>query len=67
MTKTITISDDAYEVLSRNKNEGESFSDVILRLARKRTIKELAGVWGDWDYDDMKETFEEIEKGVKHA
>lgn len=67
MTKTITISDDAYEVLSRNKNEGESFSDVILRLASKRTIKELAGVWSDWDYDDMKETFEEIEKGIKHA
>lgn len=67
MTKTITISDDAYEILSKNKNEGESFSDVILRLARKRTIKELAGVWSDWDYGDMKKTFEEIEKGVKHA
>lgn len=67
MTKTITISDDAYDVLSKAKNNGESFSDVILRLAKKRTIKELAGVWSDWEYDDMKRTFEEIEKGVKHA
>jgi len=67
MTKTITISDDAYEVLSKAKNEGESFSDVILKLAKKRSIKELAGVWRDWNYNDMKKTFEEIEKGVPHA
>jgi predicted CopG family antitoxin len=67
MTKTITISDSAYEVLSKAKNKGESFSDVILKLAKKRSIKELAGVWKDWSYDDMKKTFEEIEEGILHA
>lgn len=31
-TKTISIKDEAYERLAARKGEGESFSDVILRL-----------------------------------
>lgn len=31
-TKTISIRDEAYERLAARKGEGESFSDVILRL-----------------------------------
>lgn len=34
--KTITISDEAYEALSRLKRDKESFTDVILRLAKSR-------------------------------
>ncbi|MCS7138662.1 MAG: antitoxin VapB family protein [Crenarchaeota archaeon] len=34
--KTITISDEAYEALSRLKRDKESFTDVILRLTRNR-------------------------------
>ncbi len=34
MTKTISLSDEAYEVLRRHKIGTESFSDVVLRLAR---------------------------------
>lgn len=34
--KTITISDEAYESLSRLKRDRESFTDVILRLTRSR-------------------------------
>jgi len=35
-TKTITITLEAYERLKREKREGESFSDVIIRLTEKR-------------------------------
>lgn len=35
--KTITISDDAYEALTKAKNDNESFTKVILRLTSKRT------------------------------
>ncbi|MGQ9691630.1 MAG: antitoxin VapB family protein, partial [Thermoproteota archaeon] len=34
--KTITISDEAYQVLSSLKQERESFTEAILRLARGR-------------------------------
>jgi len=45
-TKTITITEEAYERLRREKMEGESFSEVIIRLTeRKRGIDEFAGIW----------------------
>ncbi|MBI2173065.1 MAG: antitoxin VapB family protein [Candidatus Aenigmarchaeota archaeon] len=34
-TKTISILDEAYESLKREKENEESFSDVILRLTKK--------------------------------
>jgi len=35
MTKTISLSEEAYEVLRRHKLEAESFSDTVLRLTRQ--------------------------------
>jgi len=34
--KTITISEEAYRALARLKGEKESFSDIILRISKKR-------------------------------
>ena len=33
MSKNVTLSDDAYSALSKHKRKGESFSDVVKRLA----------------------------------
>jgi len=44
MAKTIAISDDVYQLLSRAKLPGESFSDVI-RRGMKRPVK-LSGIAG---------------------
>ena len=35
MTKRVSLSDEAYEVLRRHKLGTESYSDAVLRLARK--------------------------------
>lgn len=37
MTKTISVSEEAYKALKRQKLQGESFSDTILRLSKKIT------------------------------
>ncbi len=35
MTKTISLSEEAYELLRRHKLASESFSDTVVRLARQ--------------------------------
>jgi predicted CopG family antitoxin len=57
MTKVISISDEAYEELSRMKN-GSSFTEVILELSKekkKKSIMDLAGAWKNIDTDKIKE------------
>ena len=44
VTKTLTIMEDAYELLVQNKKEGESFSDVIRRIAKTEELASFAGM-----------------------
>ncbi len=57
MARVISISDDAYELLRSLKREGESFSEVIRRLAKKTSISNFSGVLS-------REAAEEIEKAI---
>lgn len=51
--KTITISEEAYEKLSRLKTEDESFTDVILKLSEGRgNILRYAGAWKDMSREE---------------
>ena len=59
-TKTITIMDDAYELLKNAKNSEESFSDVIRRkLSSKKKVSDFFGVWKDFDVTDLKKSIAE--------
>ena len=58
--KTITISIEAYEALLKLKRPGESFSDVILKLAKKRSLLDLAGVWRDVSDEELEKVLKEI-------
>ncbi len=52
----MTLSADAYEALAALKRPGESFSDVVRRLAKKsRSLLEFAGAWKDVPDRTMKE------------
>lgn len=42
--RNISISDEAYAKLAALKGQGESFTDVINRIAGKRSILDLAGL-----------------------
>ncbi len=46
-TKTVNLSEDAYERLKSLKKEGESFSDVVNRITGKYAIRDLVGVLSD--------------------
>jgi len=52
--KTISLSDEAYRRLASMKRDGESFTDVILRLC-SNTTKPLAGFAGSWVMSDEEE------------
>jgi predicted CopG family antitoxin len=64
-TKTISILDEAYENLKREKEKDESFSDVILRLTnRKGSIRECLGKWKMSD-EEVKEFRDELKRAWK--
>ncbi|MFQ5891828.1 MAG: antitoxin VapB family protein [Candidatus Methanofastidiosia archaeon] len=51
-TKTISITKKAYDKLLLEKKDGESFSDVILKLTSER--KKLSDFFGKWKMTDEK-------------
>lgn len=59
--KTLTISEEAYAALSRMKNGGESFTDVVLRLTAKARKGSLLDYVHKLEPDeDFAKTLEEI-------
>jgi len=56
MTKVISLSEKAYETLKCMKKPGESFSDVVLRVAKekkKKSLLEFSGTWEGGDADEV--------------
>ena len=65
--RSITISDDAYEILTKMKLEGESFSDTIMRLAKRGSLAECAGLWADMTDDEYRALVEGAESLKEEA
>ena len=54
VSKTITITKEAYDLLKQKKRTGESFSELIIKhFGEKRSILDLYGAWegdeNEWD------------------
>jgi predicted CopG family antitoxin len=62
MTKVISLSNEAYLTLKNMKKKGESFSDVVLRVAGERKKKSLLEFSGKWVGDDIDEVFLQVKK-----
>ncbi len=62
-TKTISILEEAYNALLREKNKDESFSDVVMKLAGRRG--RLADSFGKWKMSDAE--WKSIDKELKKA
>jgi predicted CopG family antitoxin len=53
VTKTVALSDQAYDALARLKKPGQSFSEVVQQLAREKrpSVREVSGLLAhDSDY-----------------
>ncbi len=65
--KTITVTEEAYRVLAREKKEDESFSEVIKRLARSRgKLSDSLGAWKMSD-EEAEEIFSSLKRGWRDA
>lgn len=56
--KTISLDEEAYERLKAHKREGESFSEVVKRLAGERSWTEVTGILSDAEADTLEEVIE---------
>ena len=62
-TKTITIMEDAYELLKQEKTGNESFSEVIRKvIPKKKSIWDFVGILSDEEGEQLQETVKEIRK-----
>jgi predicted CopG family antitoxin len=55
-SKTISLDEEAYTRLKQEKQENESFSDVVKRLTRpikKKSLLEFAGIWNLTEEDEI--------------
>ena len=58
-TKTISLDEEAYERLKAHKREGESFSEVVKRLAGERSWREVAGILSASEADELEAAIED--------
>jgi len=66
VTKTLTITEEAYNLLARQKKNGESFSEVIKKeLSNKTRIRDLYGILSDITKAEHERMMEAIEKSRK--
>ena len=63
-TKTLTITEDAYDILKSRKKERESFSDVIRREFSSRGLRELAGILSKKDAAELEKNIRKGRKGM---
>ncbi len=53
--KTISLSEEAYKRLAERKREGESFSEVVLRITGNSTLRDFVGILSKNSCDKMEE------------
>ena len=61
-TKNIAISDEAYEKLKSLKRPGESFTGLIERMTRTRSVVDLAGLLTSDEGLEVKKRISELRR-----
>ena len=67
-TKTISIMDDAYELLKKNKLPHESFSEVVRRtFTKKYDLSPFIGAWKEMPKKEIGQMKALIEKRRRYS
>jgi predicted CopG family antitoxin len=66
-TRTIAVTDDAYARLASQKREGESFTDVLLRLTARRSLEDLAATMSPREVNGLAEAWHAMRRRESHA
>ena len=56
MSKTLTVTEEAYERLASKKGPGESFSRVIITLTGKSSMLDLVGVVTENEASEIRDS-----------
>ena len=59
-SKTISLSEEAYNIIKSWKDEGDSFSSVILKLAKKQDLLEHAGILSEERGNELQDHVERL-------
>ena len=63
-TKTIALDREAYELLKNRRRPGETFSDVVKRIARnRRPLSAYAGIWKAMSQADLRKIGRAVDRG----
>lgn len=66
-TKTISLEEKAYERLKRLKRKDESFTDLVNRLTKKKSLLELSGIISKEEAAALRESIEKGSEERKEA
>lgn len=64
-TKTLTITEDAYERLAIHKEKNDSFSDVIVKHFPKHSLSELIGILTHKEAEELRAHIKERRKASR--
>ena len=65
-TKSITITNEAYERLAALKENKDSFSDVINKITKKSSILELVGLLSSNEAEKLRESVKETRMRLRN-
>lgn len=58
-TKTISITEEAYEILKSWKEDNESFSNIITKIGKKNRLSDFVGILSEKSKKELVKSFKE--------
>jgi predicted CopG family antitoxin len=64
-TKNISLDEDAYNRLDELKEDEESFSDVVKKITKRKSLREISGIISEDEAEKMRKYVEKSREKSK--